>query len=108
MEGSTMLLMLLIAGFVAVVIYGFWAAKPYKPGERRAGKGGRDAQIVCPHCQSRGNVATRQVKLKRGVSGGKATTALLTGGLSLLAVGLSKKERATEAKCSNCGSLWHF
>jgi hypothetical protein len=48
------------------------------------------------------------VKLKKGVSGGKAAGAIMTGGLSVLAVGLSRKEDATEAKCSNCGSVWHF
>lgn len=66
------------------------------------------ARIVCPHCQTSGYVTTRQVKLKRGVSGGKATAALLTAGVSMLATGLSRKERTTEANCGHCGSTWHF
>jgi hypothetical protein len=69
---------------------------------------GTSPQIVCPHCQVKGNVSTRQVKQKVGVSGAKATGALLTGGLSLLATGLSRKQQVTEARCSNCGSVWHF
>lgn len=46
--------------------------------------------------------------MKAGVSGGKATAALLTGGFSLLAMGLSRKQRVTEAWCSNCQSTWCF
>jgi transcription elongation factor Elf1 len=65
-------------------------------------------KLVCPHCQDRGYVETRATKIKKGISGGKATGAVLTGGLSLLATGLSRKEQATEAKCSNCGSRWVF
>jgi hypothetical protein len=48
------------------------------------------------------------VSRKAGISGGKATGAILTGGLSLLATGLSRKERLTEAHCDNCGSTWTF
>lgn len=68
----------------------------------------RDAKIICAQCHSAGHVTTSAVSLKKGISGGKATGAILTGGLSLLAVGLSRKEDATEAKCSHCGSVWHF
>jgi DNA-directed RNA polymerase subunit M/transcription elongation factor TFIIS len=68
----------------------------------------QQAQIVCPHCQTRGQVTAYQVKLKKGISGGKATAALLTGGLTMLGTGLSRKEIATEARCSNCGSVWHY
>ena len=66
------------------------------------------AEIVCPHCQARGGVRTRRVKAKKGVSGGKATAAILTSGLSLLAVGLSRQETITEASCSLCESVWIF
>lgn len=66
------------------------------------------AQMVCPHCQVRGQVRCKAVKNKKGISGGKATGALLTGGISMLATGLSRKEAATEAYCGNCRSTWHF
>jgi len=66
------------------------------------------SQIICPQCQSRGKVRTKSVTKKKGISGGKATAALLTAGTSLLATGLSRKERTTEAHCDNCGSTWHF
>jgi hypothetical protein len=83
--------------FVALVALYAWAKMP---------KG--NVHIVCPHCQTKGQVSTRQVKQKVGVSGAKATGALLTGGLSLLATGLSRKQQVTEARCSKCGSVWHF
>ena len=64
--------------------------------------------MVCPHCQSSGRVRTKQVKQKKGVSGGKATAAVVTAGLSVLVTGLSRKELATQAHCMKCGSTWHF
>jgi hypothetical protein len=48
--------------------------------------------MICPHCGVRGNVRTKFVDRKKGVSGGKATAAVLTGGVSMLATGLSRKE----------------
>jgi hypothetical protein len=63
-------------------------------------------ELVCPHCQVKGQVRTMQVKRKKGVSGGKAAGALLTGGLSLLATGLSRKEKVTQAHCDNCNMTW--
>jgi hypothetical protein len=64
--------------------------------------------MVCPHCNTRGNIRTKGITSKKGVSGGKATAALLTGGVSLLAVGLSRKEKSTQAFCSNCRNTWAF
>ncbi|MDP2181898.1 MAG: zinc ribbon domain-containing protein [Actinomycetota bacterium] len=68
----------------------------------------KSAAMVCPHCQSKGTVSTKQVKQKKGISGGKATAAVVTGGLSILATGLSRKEDVTEAHCRNCGNTWRF
>jgi hypothetical protein len=64
--------------------------------------------MICPHCQTRGSVTTRQVKVKKGISGGKATGAVLTAGWSLLATGLSRKDEVTEAHCSHCRATWQF
>ena len=66
------------------------------------------AKLICQHCQTVGLVRTKSVKVKAGISGGKATAALLTGGLSILATGLSRKQQLTEAWCGNCESTWHF
>jgi hypothetical protein len=65
-------------------------------------------QMVCPHCMTRGRVRTENTKVKQGISGGKATGALLTAGLSVLAVGLSRKQRVTRALCAGCGNSWMF
>jgi hypothetical protein len=65
-------------------------------------------QVICPHCQTRGTVRTIPIKKKTGISGGKATAAFLTGGVSLLATGLSRKEAFTQAHCGNCNSVWSY
>jgi hypothetical protein len=64
--------------------------------------------LVCPHCQEKGQVRAKTRTQKKGISGGKATAAVLTAGTSLLAVGLSRKEKATQAHCGNCNSTWQF
>lgn len=66
-----------------------------------------ETKILCPHCHTRGNVTSTVVKAKRGVSGGKVTGAVLTGGLSILGTGLSRKQQVTEMHCGNCGTTWH-
>lgn len=97
--------------------------EPRSPGGQfcvRHGKGGTLANIPagprpvtvaqtirCPHCEVRGQVTTRLVKQKKGVSGGKATGAILTAGLSLFLTGLSRKEQVTELHCGSCGVTWH-
>ena len=64
--------------------------------------------IICPHCSQKGKVHTKSDSRKAGVGGGKATGAILTGGVSLLATGLSRKEKGTQAYCGNCKSAWFF
>lgn len=63
---------------------------------------------ICPHCQTKGFVRTTPVKRKKGISGAKATGAILTLGVSMLATGLSRKEGLTQAHCGNCNSTWDF
>jgi len=65
-------------------------------------------QMICPHCQTKGSVRTKPVTKKTGISGGKATAALLTGGMSMLATGLSRKEGMTQAHCEKCNNTWTF
>jgi hypothetical protein len=64
--------------------------------------------MICPHCHAKGAVRTKLVENKVGISGGKATAAVLTGGVSLLATGLSRKQRVTAARCGECKSAWQF
>jgi hypothetical protein len=75
---------------------------------KRELKASQESRIVCPHCQTAGRVTTSAVTLKKGVSGAKATAALFTAGTSMVVTGLSRKEAATEARCSNCGQVWHY
>lgn len=91
---------LICSGVLVVVVVSSLASQKRSNREQSA--------MVCPHCQSRGTVRTKNVTQKKGVSGGKATAAVLTGGVSLLATGLSRKEQNTEAHCSRCGATWHF
>jgi mRNA-degrading endonuclease toxin of MazEF toxin-antitoxin module len=65
------------------------------------------ASLVCPHCQTQGRVTARQIKMKKGVSGGKLTGAALTLGISMLGTGLSRKEKVTEMTCGKCRTVWH-
>ena len=69
-------------------------------------KGEINSALLCPHCQIRGKVRTMQVKVKQGISGGKATGAILTAGLSLFVTGLSKKKMQTQLHCDNCEMEW--
>ena len=68
----------------------------------------KNPKVICPYCKEKGFVKTGKIKAKKGISGGKATGAILTGGLSLLFTGLSRKEEVTKAKCTNCDSVWQF
>jgi hypothetical protein len=64
--------------------------------------------MVCPHCQTRGRVHARRVKVDAGISGEKAAAAVITGGISVLVTGLSSAGECTEAACENCLSVWQF
>lgn len=64
--------------------------------------------MVCPHCNEKGKIRTKTIKRKKGISGGKATAAVFTAGLSMLATGLSRKEKWTQAHCCNCDNTWDF
>jgi len=70
--------------------------------------GHKNVEMICPHCSVRGEVRTKRAQVKKGISGGKASGAILTGGVSLLATGLSRKEAMTAAHCGNCHSGWMF
>lgn len=63
-------------------------------------------RVVCPHCHERGEVSTRLEDRKSGISGGKATAAILTFGISLLVAGLSQKVEIRRAWCGSCGVTW--
>lgn len=72
----------------------------------QANKPALNDKLTCPHCNVTGQVLSGVVTRKKGISGGKATGALMTGGLSLFAVGLSRKEATRHLSCGNCGMEW--
>jgi hypothetical protein len=69
--------------------------------------GSLNKAMICNHCQSKG-VRTKSIEQKKGISGAKATANILTGGLLLPVVGLSRKENATQAHCDKCNNTWIF
>lgn len=87
----------LIFGGVALVM--FINARKQPPAEP-------NPHIVCQHCHVQGQVFPTLVRRKQGISGGKATGAVLTGGVSLVATGLSRKQTFTNMRCGNCGTTW--
>lgn len=70
--------------------------------------GALNAAMVCAHCQTKGQIRTKTIQKKQGISGGKATAAVLTGGVSMLATGLSREEGMTQAHCDTCNNTWNF
>lgn len=92
---------LVFAGLAA----GGWVAVKYAQFQKEEAAKGAD-KIVCPHCQVRGEVTATSTVRGQGISGGKATAGLLTGGASLLVAGLSKNQRMRLLRCGNCGSEW--
>jgi len=111
MDPTGVLAGVLVSGtFLAGSIYFAWKESLDRQEQERQApiKREQDARIFCPHCRATGAVWTERMKQKKGISGGKATAAVLTIGWSLLAVGLSRREWVTEACCANCGSRWSF
>lgn len=96
---------------IIIVVLIIKSKKPYNEEElnrQLEEKTEKEQNLICPHCQTKGMVTTEKVKKKTGISGAKATGAILTCGVSLLGTGLSRKDMVTEARCSNCGQTWYF
>ena len=64
--------------------------------------------MICPHCQRKGQVRVKDLILKKGISGGKAVAAVFTAGISLIATGILRKEQQTHAHCGYCNSVWYI
>lgn len=67
---------------------------------------GASPHLICPHCHTKGRVKTRKEYKATGISGAKASGAVITGGLSVFLTGLSRKEFKVVATCGACKSKW--
>lgn len=65
-------------------------------------------ELICPHCQTKGLVRNKYIKSDQGISGDKATAAVLTGGATVLFTGLKNETIKTQAYCEKCRSIWYF
>lgn len=95
-----------VLGAGALIWLNIWLHDPNAAKVARQARADATARIVCKFCQQAGHVSVRATRRKKGVSGGKATGAILTGGASMLLTGLSRKESARELSCRNCGMVW--
>lgn len=94
---------MLIAIVVVAVVVLMFTPDNWLP----AARVGDPAQIVCPHCQTRGSVAARDTKRSTRLGVRKTGAAILTLGASApLTGGISKKQMVTEMSCKNCGMRW--
>lgn len=101
-------LALLAGGIVKILLDPIGKTKQTPEDKARETWGEKNPAMVCPHCQKSNCVRTKFVSRKKGISGGKATGAILTGGISLLATGLSRSEYDTQAHCDSCRNTWYF
>ncbi len=97
----------ILLAFIVWVIYMYAKSKKQTPTEFQQQQS-LNQNMICPHCNTKGSVTTKKVKRKQGISGGKATAAVLTCGISMLGTGLSRKQQMTEATCNHCGMSWSF
>jgi hypothetical protein len=104
-----------IASLVPVELEAYKAAMTKKAAEKAKRRqessdtwryGKINPQMICQHCGVPGSIRTQPITTKQGISGGKATAARLTGGVSLLATGLSRNVANTQARCGNCCNVW--
>ena len=97
-----------IAGLLALVLIAVVGEAIFFVRDPNLAFSPQNPHMKCNHCGTIGQIITKKVDLTKGISGGKAVAGLLTGGLSILAVGISRKEEQTEARCGKCGNVWHF
>lgn len=66
----------------------------------------QQAQIVCPHCQTRGCVKAMTYKHKGRLSATRIGLTVASLGGTTLATGVRKGNKATRLSCANCGMEW--
>lgn len=64
------------------------------------------AAIVCRFCHERGGVGVDVRTQRAGIDATKAGAAMLTGGASVLAVGLTGERKVHRLTCATCQMTW--
>jgi hypothetical protein len=64
-----------IFGIKIFILFFYWSYLGFRDDEFEDS----DKHIICPHCQVKGQVSTRKVTRKTGLSGGKTAAAIITG-----------------------------
>jgi hypothetical protein len=95
-----------VVAIAALLKMGDMTPEEHERGRLELRYGYLNPDMICPHCQTKASVRTKVVNQKAGISGGKAAVGILTGGVSVLATGLSRKERVTKAHCDTCKVEW--
>jgi hypothetical protein len=88
--------------YIPLIIYCFVFFNADEAKQLRMAHGPINKQIECQLCHHVGLVHVHKGAEKQGISGGKATGAILTGGMSLLATGLSRTGEVVICWCGNC------
>ena len=97
MEGWIWFLLIAgVAGFAALKGLGFFGGPPDRT----------NPQLVCPHCQTRGQVSVWTERRAKRKTATRITGAVLTAGGSLPATGVSKKGTVQVMHCAHCDMTW--
>jgi hypothetical protein len=96
-----LLIMFLLAG-AFILISAWW----YTVATNANGGIPLSPHVMCPHCQTKGQMLLERAAVKQGISGAKMTGALLTGGASILATALYGTQWVQKATCLNCQTAW--
>lgn len=85
--------------------WGMVGAAMKRSAEQRQAREEGQKKIKCQFCQETGFVTIAIVPRKKGISGTKATGAVLTGGMSVILTGLSQRGQVAQLTCSNCSMV---
>lgn len=98
--------MLIVAGIGVAVFFATRSADAQGLTERSQVAANQQAQIMCPHCQVRGQVTKRFERRAKRKTATRVLGATATLGASLPLAGVSKKGTVQVMSCGNCGMTW--
>lgn len=104
--GDTLILIAAIVLFVAWLWYSGTPGAKAASAARLQKAAEQKARIICPYCQTAGNVTVGQERRVKRKTATRILGAAVTMGASLPVTGVSKKGTVTTLWCSNCGMKW--